>query len=149
MAVKSVPTMLETIAKMKKNFVKEVKDKKVSFRERIKKAELFYCFLQECLSSNYVPSFDMWDIENWGTCTITVSNLKDFSTIHKIVGVLEQWGISPVKDDGRCRDVRVTMAPKDKNWNFLRFNFVRKLPKNAKCKIVKRVSVSHDVVCSR
>lgn len=121
------------------------------YRDHVKRVENFYCFLQEALSMGYVPVYD----HRWGVLNefadhidIYVSNLKDFSKIHKLVGKLENNGMTPKKQDGRCREVTVTLKPKDEAFSFLRFQFDRKLPKGGKCKLVTTKYNSTRVVCN-
>lgn len=150
MRKREVATLVETLAQIKKDMVSEIRSSVQTYRRRMKNADMFYLFLQESLSYGYVPDFCPDDSKHmYPWLTVNVSNLRDFAIIHKIVGVLEQANIQPLKDDARCRKVLVTLRPKDEKFNFIRFTFERKLPRGSKCKVVKQVRENYSVVCER
>lgn len=148
---KQVQTLVQSLSEVRKSFKNRGKDMVRNHKDQMKRVENFYCFLQEALSLGYVPNYCEYDLTcpYYSHLTISVKNIRDFSAIHKLVGTLEQCDMSPKKDDGRCREVVVTLKPKDSNhpFNFLRFKFDKKLPKGSKCKVVKRTRVDHVVQC--
>ena len=136
------------------DLINEEHNKEVAYREKFfseKKGyvDKFYCFLQECLGAGYVPRYNQNCIVKWNDYCVTVDNMKDFSTIHKIVGTLHQSDIRPLKDDARCRKVEIVLVPKSKEWNFLRFIYNKTLPRGAKCKVKSVVSRRTVVQCER
>lgn len=143
----SVPTLAEAHNEIQANFDKEIKGRYESFKEKKAKLDKFYCFLQESLAHGFVPNFYMPCITMWGDYEIKMQNLKDFSTIHKIVGHLQRTNMTPLKDDARCRKVTITMQPVDKAWRFLQFTYIKDLPRGSKCKVKKQTYDRYSVQC--
>lgn len=151
MAKRTVESLVECVASIKKRFEQDKKNLEQTHKERLSRVDAFYCFLQEALSMGFVPDFSEFDVKNWATVGIDIKNLKDFSKVHALVGTLEQQNIQPLKDDGRCRDVEVTLKPKNEEhpYGFLRFKFRKKLPRQSKCKVKKVTRTYYNVVCER
>ena len=148
---KNIPSLQEALKNHKDEFSSESKSRVQSFRKRLKRTEQFYCFIQECLGYNFAPSFNANDIGKWYGDIVTITNMRDFCAIHKIVGTLKQTNMTPLKDDARCRDVMVTLQTKDENnpYSFIKFQFKKKLPRGSKCKVEKVVRADYRVVCDR
>ncbi len=84
-----------------------------------------------------------------------ITNLLEFAKIHRALGALKNYTTEPC-GDGRTREVKVTLVPKDKAFAHFRFIFVKKLPKpdkrkgaanQPKCRLVTRVRKETILVC--
>lgn len=88
-----------------------------------------------------------------------VEDLKDFQKIHKALGNLKEYTREAAPgEDGRTRKVVVTMQPKDEQFAFLRFTFIKQLPKpdkrkgvagQPKCRLVTRTRKETVLVCEK
>lgn len=111
------------------------------------KIENSLLFLQEAAGNGlmlrvpYDMASPVWEIE-------PEKKAEDFRTIKLILGELDNAGIEAYGDDARKRLVQVTLSPKDKKFNHLRFTYVRKLAKDDKCKIVRHKQSYTSVQCS-
>ncbi len=80
---------------------------------------------------------------------VTIDDVKDFAKVHRVVGALQQESIHPVNAyDCRKREVYVYLRSKAQAWSHISFRYIKKLPRDAKCKIVKQKSSYASVVCS-
>ena len=149
---KNVPTLLEALAEARAKCDTRIAEIENEHKSRCKRLEQFYCFLQEGITLNYIPEYSQYDLTQpyFTHLNIPVKNVRDFVSIHKLVGNLEHMGMIPKKEDGRCREVIVTLRPKgeDNPYRFMRFQFEKKLPKNGKCKIVTRKENRVTVQCT-
>jgi hypothetical protein len=84
-----------------------------------------------------------------------VEDVKEFTKVHQALGGLENYTLEP-HGDGRTREVKVVLKPKDRQFSHLRFWYIKKLPKpdkrkgkagNPKCRLVTRVRKETVLVC--
>jgi hypothetical protein len=66
---------------------------------------------------------------------------EEWRVIKQLVGELTEYGREPYGDDARKRLAKITLIPKDEKFKQIKFTYIKRLPKGAKCKL-KRVKQS-------
>lgn len=118
--------------------------------EHKKVVEKVYDFLEKTKEVGFNHNVNDFTLEYYHGCIpILVSDKKDFSKIHKIVGPLVNSGMGVNDDDKNNILARIYLKPKNSDWNFFTFYYDKPLPPDGKCKIVVNNHTYHSVVCER
>lgn len=81
------------------------------------------------------------------TTSFNVEDMKEFHNIHEALGKTAEDYVEPASDDARTRMVRVHVRPVDPQFRHLSFSYEKRLPRSAKCKLVRQTSFYTRLEC--
>jgi hypothetical protein len=111
---------------------------------------------QQEIIANTIEALEMMEKEGlvnvesvWGITSYLNVQKSQLSAIRKLFGRLTMMGKDTASDFDETNDIIVSMAPTDKKFSHMRFQYRTKYRRGGKCKVVSQVEQYKSLVCER
>lgn len=128
-----------------------------SYEESLLKMDRTFLFIQECssLGLNLPEITASWRaVSPYYDFDINTDEGKHaFRVVKMVCGDLQEAGMEPYDPDNpsnpdrRKRLVQITAVPKNKDYAHISFRYIKRLPKEARCRLIKEVTKHTRLVC--
>lgn len=136
-------TLLEALKRSRQDLINHQLEQK----EQEKRIETLFQVIQELIARG-IPIKPLTSYYDCLSPMFCVAEKTYWRAIHDTVGALTKIFLSPI-GDGRKRQVKVVLSPKNKKYKHISFYYFTKLTKGGKCKIKTVKSSTSIVVCER